>query len=324
MTEFFLKKKFNYFIISLIAGISDLSGFISTHSKYTKEEISSYIYPISNDLLTMNILYSYFSKDTDTAIKDYFFIVIISSIAFLIIIIVITSIEIKRSKNQLSSTKSLLFHTLNTQEQERSKISRELHDTLAQDMRYVNLLASKISDTKLKNEIKEKQTECINQIRTLCNNYATPVIMAGDFVSALNTLIFDFNERNKINGKLIILEGVDFTVFDNNELISLYRIVQEALFNILYHAEATEYSVLFRRDKNNNRFLYKLIITDDGKGIEPEILQKLRLGNTFVKKEDGYHFGIKGIKERVDFLGGNFKIDSVLNEGTEIMITIEI
>ena len=43
-----------------------------------------------------------------------------------------------------------------------------------------------------------------------------------------------------------------------------------------------------------------------------------------VKKEDGYHFGIKGIKERTDFLGETFKIYSLLNEGTEIMITIEI
>lgn len=42
------------------------------------------------------------------------------------------------------------------------------------------------------------------------------------------------------------------------------------------------------------------------------------------KKKDGYHFGIEGIKKRTDFLGETFKIDSVLNEGTEIMITIEI
>lgn len=231
--------------------------------------------------------------------------------------------ELKNKQNQIDASKKYLKYVIKTQEDERSRISRELHDTIAQDMRYVGLLLSKLPENEILKEVQKYQSDCINQIRNLCYNFAPPDIKKGNLQNALQTLITDFLQKSDIDLRLTILENVNFKVFEKEELLHIYRIVQESISNIEKHAKASEATILFRCDKIQNKNIYKLVITDDGIGIDVDLIEKMNNESTFIKKADGNHFGISGMKERVALLNGNIHFNSMPDFGTEIVITIE-
>jgi len=94
--------------------------------------------------------------------------------------------------------------------------------------------------------------------------------------------------------------------------LALYRIYQEAINNILKHAEATEVTVRFRKDQEKAI----LEIQDNGKGFEepPNELSLVRQG----------HFGLVGIRERAEAVGGFVEIISQAGEGTQIQVIVPV
>jgi signal transduction histidine kinase len=88
----------------------------------------------------------------------------------------------------------------------------------------------------------------------------------------------------------------------------LYRIAQEGLNNVVKHAEATQVRIHLKYSENN----VSLEMIDDGKGFEPEA----------ANQSGG--FGLQGIKERVQQLGGVMKIDSAPGSGTHLSIRIPV
>jgi signal transduction histidine kinase len=107
------------------------------------------------------------------------------------------------------------------------------------------------------------------------------------------------------------------TGFDDNEQrispeieATLYRVVQEALTNVLKHAEASNVSVILERQLEQVR----LIVEDDGKGFDVDALMTVPLANR--------RLGLTGMRERVELVGGALKIDS--GAGTTIVVTIPI
>jgi signal transduction histidine kinase len=88
----------------------------------------------------------------------------------------------------------------------------------------------------------------------------------------------------------------------------LYRIAQEALNNVVKHAGATQVQIRLKYDENN----LSMQMSDDGKGFEPEA----------VSKSGG--FGLQGIQERVQQLGGTLKIESAPLRGTRLSVRIHL
>lgn len=220
--------------------------------------------------------------------------------------------------------KKYLKYVIKIQEDERSRIARELHDTIAQDMRYVGLLIGKLPENEIIKDVQKYQTDCINQIRNLCYNFAPPDIKSGNLENALQTLVTETVHKSNLDLRLTILDNVDFSVFNQEELLHLYRIVQESITNIEKHAQASEATILFRCNQvDNKKRIYKLVITDDGIGIKPDLIENINSKNISIKKADGNHFGITGIKERVLLLNGTIEFNSIPDEGTEIVISIE-
>lgn len=261
--------------------------------------------------------------DMNRKFVTYFKLLIVLGILMVTSLIYLNWRELKKRANQLINSKTHLKHIIKTQEEERTRIARELHDSLAQEIRFIGLLATKIDDKNLANEIQKKQTDCINQIRNLCYNFAPPDISAGDLPSALNTLISEFIQETGINCKLTILNELDFSPFQLDELLHFYRIIQEALSNIHKHSKATEATILFRyKLEESGKTLYKLIISDNGKGIDEQVLKSLDNKILNIKKEDGSHFGLRGMMERVSLMDGTMKIDSIPGEGTQIDVCV--
>lgn len=296
---------------------------ILTKKDFNKEMLCYDLFNITEGINNINATELYNQRLAIKEYKSFFWITLPLFILISILLFYYGWLDIKKQKQNLKESKLYLSYVIKAQEEERVKMARELHDTLAQDMRYVNLLAGQIQDENLKEEIRSHQTECINHIRFLCSDYSAPDIVSTGLISSIQNLIIDLQNRTNCEYNLTVLEDVDFSIYDNNQLLNIYRIIQEALQNIVKHANATEVSILIRRNNNpNSDRIHKLIITDDGIGIEPELLNIINSTNDVIKKADGNHFGIKSIKERVDVLNGYIKIDSVTNEGTEIVIEI--
>jgi signal transduction histidine kinase len=97
-------------------------------------------------------------------------------------------------------------------------------------------------------------------------------------------------------------------VFPKQTEINFYRIVQECVNNILKHSQAAEASIRIRRAKD----LLTLTVRDDGKGFPPDSAQAGSLGG----------FGLTGISERAQLLGGRAVIHSVPEHGTTVTVEI--
>ena len=104
----------------------------------------------------------------------------------------------------------ILKATNKGQEEERRRIALELHDSVAQQMRYVSILAEKIDDDKLAKEIKTNQSECIENIRNTCYTLSSINMDKGNFPQALKNAIDNYQKRTKIETSLVITADADF------------------------------------------------------------------------------------------------------------------
>ena len=215
-----------------------------------------------------------------------------------------------------------LLYIYKYREKEKRHLAMELHDSVAQQMYYVSMLAEKIDDEELAKEIKANQSECIENIRNICFSLSSEEMNKISFVEELKSTIEKFQNRTKINTKLVITPDVDFDFLKKADFQNLLQIISELLTNIEKHSAASEVTVLIRNPSGNDKITDGLVIyiSDNGKGIEEKLLKEMNS-----KKMSGIknrHYGIQNIKLRLKKTGGSIKYISAPGEGTEVEITI--
>ena len=216
----------------------------------------------------------------------------------------------------------ILKATNKGQEEERRRIALELHDSVAQQMRYVSILAEKIDDEKLRSEIKTNQTECIENLRNTCYTLSSINMDKGNFPQALKNSIDNYQKRTKIETSLVITPDADFDSLPQITFHHLFRIIMELLANIEKHSEAEEVTVLIRGPSTADKIRYGLVvfISDDGKGIDSKLLEQMN--SSKITSIKNLHFGLQNIKLRLNEIGGTIKYVSEPGEGTEVEIRI--
>jgi len=199
------------------------------------------------------------------------------------------------------------------QTQERNRLARELHDTLAHTLSSVSvqLEATKAlfdRDPKkarkmLSDTIKNTKDGLTETRRTLFDLRSSELESFG-LTQALRNLGKSAAERGgfKIDFQL----DKDMDMLSNELGHCLYRTAQEALENIIKHANAENVSVNLLFDAG----AIKLQVIDDGKGFDVEQL-----------KDE--HLGIRGMRERVEMLGGSFAVENIPGGGTQISAVLE-
>jgi PAS domain S-box-containing protein len=202
-------------------------------------------------------------------------------------------------------------------EEERQRISRDLHDSTAQNLIGILRLLEKFCEEdrqlsphrlevlwSLHGQLKEVEQE----IRQLSRDLRPSVIDDLGLLPAVEWLIEQLRKEHGIEANLTVL-GKERRFSPENEVV-LFRIVQEALRNIARHAEATksQITIAFRSNETG------LTIVDNGKGFElPTSLGELsRFGK----------LGIDGMQARVRLIGGTFSIYPEPGKGTTITVTI--
>ncbi|MCL2193590.1 MAG: sensor histidine kinase [Treponema sp.] len=204
------------------------------------------------------------------------------------------------------------------QEDERARLSRDLHDTVVQDLRFLVIEVGRIGRMEDAATRKESSTEAaallsqlLRRVRNTCDYLVPPDFRFRSVQEALGQLCHDFNERTGIACHTDIIEDPEAGVLDKEKRLQIFRIVQEALVNIEKHAGATLVSVIFHRDSDGG---VHAGVFDDGRGFNQG---DIPADNIYRAK-----LGLRGIRERAEFLGGELAVTSEPGEGTSVRLYI--
>ena len=242
-------------------------------------------------------------------------LVLVLVIALTFLLIYYLSRELKHSLRREKEVSFYSHAVLLAQEDERARLSRELHDTIAQDLRYLSLEMNKISRTENFSE-REKlceaaasfQSDLIRKVRDICDYLVPPDFRFQGLPDALRRLCLDFEKRTGIDCRNDITDDIKTDFLDEEKQLQIFRIVQEALNNVEKHAKAGVAIVMLRCDQNRN---ISVGISDDGKGFFPPAKNE-----SYAARQKGEHLGLRGMRERAMLLGGNLEIKSEPGEGT--------
>lgn len=218
--------------------------------------------------------------------------------------------ELRRERESLR--RQLLEKVISTQEDERRRIARELHDSTSQNLTSLIVglrmmetqCAQCVSPTKA-SELREVASHTLDEVHDLSIRLRPRVLDDLGLAAALERLAHEWQTRYKTPADVIIqlnerLPGEIET--------ALYRIVQEALTNIARHAKAHSISILVEKHGDTVR----AIVEDDGIGFDI---------NT---KQGEQHLGLLGMRERAELLGGTLTTESTPEQGTSIFIEIPL
>jgi len=226
--------------------------------------------------------------------------------------------EIRNSHEQL---RHLSAHLHSVKEEESKRIARDLHDSLGQILTAlkfdISMLDKQLDEqfpaeeyTSLKRKTKSmisKVDATVEAMRRISANLRPAVLDDMGLNAAIEWLAGDFRSRTNI-GCIIQFSSEDEIVSDREAATTLYRIVQEALTNIIKHSNASNVHVSLIRSSKD----IVLTISDDGIGISKGKIKKTT------------SFGLVGIQERALGLGGVFEIEGEKGVGTTLTVSIPI
>ena len=250
------------------------------------------------------------------------FMQLIVLMAVLIIVILVLLFIYQFTYARRIEIERILKATNKGQEEERRRIALELHDSVAQQMRYVSILAEKISEQELRDDIKKNQSECIENLRNTCYTLSSINMDKGNFPQALKNAIDNYQKRSGIETSLVITPDADFDSLPQISFHHIFRIIMELLANIEKHSGAGEVTLLIRNPTASDKIRKGLLIfiSDDGKGIDEKLLEQMNSQKIMSIKN--LHFGLQNIKLRLNEIGGRIKFVSEEGEGTEVEISI--
>lgn len=197
------------------------------------------------------------------------------------------------------------------QEEERQSIAQEIHDDMGASLTQLNTELAWLKN-RLKDSTEYQQT--LDDMRLLVNDLTScsqriaqnlrPSVLDLGLVAAMQWLVNNFQQRSHV--KTDFYCNVNDISLETEEKTALFRILQEALTNIVKHAQATHVEVeLFVSEEN-----ISLEIRDNGKGILPADALKPS------------SFGLQGMQERVHAIHGWIEIDGATGHGTTVMVVL--
>jgi two-component system, NarL family, sensor kinase len=204
---------------------------------------------------------------------------------------------------------------LEIQEQERKRIAADLHDRLGSMLSTVKLYFNSVEDqiNTLKQQNREQYQkatslldEACDEVRKISHNLVSGELVKFGLVSALNQLKETISDTGQL--KMAVMAFGMEKRLDSAMEISLYRIVQELMNNILKHAKATEITIQLNKVDDN----LNIMIEDNGIGFDVEA----------ALKKDG--MGLRNMQTRVKKLNGTISVDSYKGRGTTTIIDIPV
>lgn len=210
------------------------------------------------------------------------------------------------NKEQLKRQREITAAVIKAQELERSQIGLELHDNVNQILTTVKLYNEMfLTGYKEDKELLRKSTyylqECINEIRSISKRLSAPTLGNISLNDSIKELVESINLTNRLEIEYLTSNLEHITVSQDMHL-AIYRIVQEALNNIIKYAAASHVSIII----NNTASSLCITITDNGIGFDPQLKRR--------------GIGLTNMKTRADNLKGSFQLKTAPGKGCTIEI----
>lgn len=225
--------------------------------------------------------------------------------------------DLKLSESRLVASykelQRLALHLENVRVEERAQIARNLHDEMG-----ATLAALKMRIAWLKSKLPEGMPHLVSEVGHMSDLVSDGISTVRQVVSELRPNLLDdiglaaavkdhirrFQHDTEIECVLAFPE--ENVPLDEQQSVTVFRIIQESLNNVAKHARASKVEISFMRDGN----LLQLKISDNGIGFDPSLKEK--------------SFGLLGIKERALMIGGTATISSAPGQGTRVMLNIPV
>jgi PAS domain S-box-containing protein len=223
---------------------------------------------------------------------------------------------LEQSRRMQEQLRQLSRQVLHAQEEERKRISRELHDVIAQTLTGINLRLATLKKAAGRNgkgfdrniartqRLVEKSVDIVHQF---ARELRPAVLDDLGLIPALHSFVKLFSKRTHLHVHLKVFAGVE--ELDGNQRTILYRVAQEALTNVARHAQASQ----VRMSITESSGAIQMEISDNGKSFQVGKALTARNAN---------RLGLVGMRERVEMVGGTLTIESAPGQGTIVRAEI--
>jgi len=225
-------------------------------------------------------------------------------------------LSLRRSRFMEERLRLLSRQLLVAQEEERKKISRELHDQVAQMLAGINVhlatlkTAASINHKGLGQKIRSTQRiveKSLRMVHRFARELRPPVLDDLGLIPAFESYLKTFTERTGVLVHLTVFTAIEELSSDKRTM--LYRVAQAALANVAKHAKASRVTLTLVKIDNT----VAMRLHDDGKSFDVERV-------LFLKRN--LRLGLIGMRERAEMLGGTFSVESAVDKGTTVTVKV--
>jgi PAS domain S-box-containing protein len=209
--------------------------------------------------------------------------------------------------------RELSARVLEAREDEKARIARELHDELGQLLTALKMdlswLRERVRDSEMAPKLEEMGRlldQTVSSTRRISADLRPLMLDDLGLADAASWLVDDFGKRYGIASRIEIDADGGLEHLSKNVTTTVYRAIQESLTNIARHSGARNAWVLLAAQDGS----LEVEVEDDGRGIAPEDLAKTR------------SLGLKGMRERISFIGGTFEVARAPRGGTRLKIRV--
>ena len=255
-----------------------------------------------------------------------FLISIILFILLTLAIILIITLQSKKYQQHLNKKDKRFIFTI--QNKERTKISRDLHDSVVQTVRAirtdVEMLKVQPEDLEKQKQIVKEITNTVILLRNICYNLSPAEISLAEnkdgqgaetnhleLLSVIDTLCKQFSQKTNIPCSINTDTAFYVPVFSLEVSKYVIRVFQEILTNIEKHSFATSVNILISNEELEDKEMLKIVVIDDGIGCEQKEMTKNK-----------HHFGVRNIIESMNLIGGKVEFYTKPNEGMNIVLKV--
>lgn len=224
---------------------------------------------------------------------------------------------VEELRRRLAESEEAHQRLLRGREEERKRLAREVHDRAVQDLirlsHQVGTCQGLLKGSPLNERLEGTRGEMLrllDELRRICTHLRPPTLDVLGLDAAIRSHVDAFSAQ--WTGTIDLDLAKDEKDLPEEVAISLFRVCQEALANVAKHAEATRIQIRLNLSPDE----VELFIQDDGQGF----VVPSRLG--LLAKEG--HFGLLGMKEQIELVGGGLQVISQPGEGTEIKAQVPL
>ena len=227
---------------------------------------------------------------------------------------------LQESRHMQEQLRHLSHLVLRAQEEERKRISRELHDQIAQTLICLNFDLMALARVPapepgaLRRRIARTQRlveNAVNVLHQFARELRPPVLDDLGLIPALHSYMKDFTRQTGVRTHLAAFTLGRIKGLNSAKRMVLYRVTQAALTNVARHANASRAKVRIQKGPG----CVRLEIADNGQGFQVA-------GEPASKRHQ--HLGLLGMKERAEMVGGTFNLESAPGQGTTIQVEIPL